>query len=237
MDNSLILENLSEDIYTKYPSLGVPLYSVSQKLNKLTLKTICDQMLTKNEILTYFDKETYNRLAIFTYKNNELKSYVHNKDPTLLWQYSPDELMFGISKIDDAFENGMYIDFPKFTRDFSTIKNDVSRDLDFENNIFMDVKNAYKIFSFRKQCLNPKIKTKEYFNYVIDILTKLDKINLMYLYLMVNATILKLSIDFDTMRLFETDEGEEITYDEYYERTYEEANKIIKLTLLKIDTF
>jgi len=59
----------------------------------------------------------------------------------------------------------------------------------------------------------------------------------MHFYLLVNATILKLLIDFDTMRLFEIDDGEDVTYNEYYERTYEEANKIIRLTLIKIDTF
>jgi len=231
------MENIPEDIYSKYPLLGIPLSGVSKRLTELTYNALCDQNPTKKEILNYFENNNNNRIGIFKYKENQLEAYVHVNDPILLWQYSPDELMVGLSKIEERFENGIYINFPKFIG-LSTLKNDVARDLLFEDDIlFIDVKNAYKIFSNRKQCKNAKIKTKEYFNYVINLLTGLNKINLMHFYLLVNATILKLLIDFDTMRLFEIDDGEDVTYNEYYERTYEEANKIIKLTLIKIDTF
>jgi hypothetical protein len=231
------MNRIPSDVFKSYPDIGLPLIFLSKDLNKLTVGVRCDTYPATKELTLYIKNDNYTRLTIFfLYSNtNYMKSLTHLHDP-LLWESGyMNTIMMGELEVNN--ETGeIKIKLPTF--EFGMSKETITEEMENADECFVDVKNAYKIFSLRKDCLiyenYAKYMTIAYFNHIIDKLNSPEKIHLLHFYLIINAVSLEL-FDGAVVSQIVTD-NKTINEQEYYNNTVTYANDLIELITDKINT-
>lgn len=217
------MQTLPEDILNTYPIFATGFRSISKEMDILTLKTVCKQYVNKQEISLYLEKESYRRLGLFYLNETEqMYVYVHPNDPLLYSDHNFNIVMNGSAYIDEETGN-LEFRIPHF----GMVDKNVMKESLYDYTHFVDVKNAFKIFSQRKQCLTKKDyakdKTLNYFNYIISLFNKPGKLHLLHLYLITNGLLLKMDDAFIISELVNISVDDEV----YYNETIEYAKDLI----------